>query len=158
MAFHVRFVPPFSLVYLPPPCYAEPRGRGLSTKLKMIPDGGPQILGTAETPDPSERRAHQRIQVLLEVDYRADDTFLFAYITDISAMGIFVRTAQPETPGTRIFLRFTPPPASLESDSRPDPTALELEALSQSVTSSSQDHRDSIESFLAKKPATFHGR
>lgn len=37
-------------------------------------------------------------------------------------------------------------------------TALELEALGQSVTSSSQDHRDSIEAFLAKKPTTFHGR
>jgi type IV pilus assembly protein PilZ len=56
-----------------------------------------------------ERRAHQRITVLLEIDYRADDTFLFAYITDISAMGIFVRTTQPEPPGTHLFLRFTPP-------------------------------------------------
>jgi type IV pilus assembly protein PilZ len=56
-----------------------------------------------------ERRAHERIKVLIEVDYRADDTFLFAYITDISAMGIFVRTTQPEPPGTRLSLRFTPP-------------------------------------------------
>ena len=56
-----------------------------------------------------ERRAHQRITVLFEIDYRADDTFLFAYITDISAMGIFVRTTQPEPAGTHLFLRFTPP-------------------------------------------------
>ena len=57
----------------------------------------------------AERRAHQRITVLFEIDYRADDTFLFAYITDISAMGIFVRTTQPEPAGTHLFLRFTPP-------------------------------------------------
>ena len=56
----------------------------------------------------ADRRAHHRIQVMLEVDYRAADTFLFAYITDISAMGIFVRTPQPEPPGTHLFLRFTP--------------------------------------------------
>lgn len=55
-----------------------------------------------------DRRSHHRIEVMLEVDYRADDTFLFAYITDISSMGIFVRTAQPEPPGTHLWLRFTP--------------------------------------------------
>src|SRR5439155_26197643 len=38
---------------------------------------------------------------------------LFAYITDISAMGIFVRTNTPETPGTRLNLRFTPPGGEL---------------------------------------------
>lgn len=37
-------------------------------------------------------------------------------------------------------------------------TALELEALGQSVTSSTQDHRDSIQAFLDKVPPTFHGR
>lgn len=56
-----------------------------------------------------ERREHERVEVSLEVDYRADETFLFAYITDISAMGIFVRTIAPEEPGTRLLLRFTPP-------------------------------------------------
>ena len=55
-----------------------------------------------------ERRKHERIEVLIEVDYRADETFLFAYITDISAMGIFIRTTQPETPGTHLSLRFSP--------------------------------------------------
>ncbi len=56
-----------------------------------------------------ERRIHERILVQIEVDYRCDDNFLFAYITDISAMGIFIRTTQPEPPGTRLNLRFTPP-------------------------------------------------
>src|SRR5205823_5784993 len=44
-----------------------------------------------------------------EVDYRAEDTFLFAYITDISTVGIFVQTLTPEAPGTRLNLRFSPP-------------------------------------------------
>lgn len=57
----------------------------------------------------SERRLHARIPVYIEIDYRADETFLFAYITDISAMGIFVSTRAPESPGTRLQLRFTPP-------------------------------------------------
>ena len=56
-----------------------------------------------------ERREHERVAVCLEVDYRCDDTFLFAYITDISILGIFVHTTRPESPGTRLMLRFTPP-------------------------------------------------
>ncbi len=55
------------------------------------------------------RRIHERVMVDLEVDYRASDTFLFAYITDISAMGIFVRTNTPEPEGTRINLCFRTP-------------------------------------------------
>jgi type IV pilus assembly protein PilZ len=45
----------------------------------------------------------------IEVDYKSADTFLFAYITDISAMGIFIRTNAPEAPGTVLNLSFTPP-------------------------------------------------
>ena len=56
-----------------------------------------------------DRRQFERVLVDLEVDYRCEDTFLFAYITDISAMGIFIRTNAPEPPGTRLNLRFTPP-------------------------------------------------
>lgn len=48
----------------------------------------------------------------LEVDYVCEDTFLFAYITDISAMGIFVRTTSPEAPGTQLTLKFRPPGAA----------------------------------------------
>ena len=54
----------------------------------------------------AERRIHERITTDIEVDYRASDTFLFAYITDISAMGIFIRTDTPEPKGTRLNLRF----------------------------------------------------
>jgi len=53
-----------------------------------------------------ERRVHERVAVRLEVDYRSDDTFLFAYITDMSAMGIFIQTTSPKPPGTSLNLRF----------------------------------------------------
>lgn len=56
-----------------------------------------------------DRRQFERVLVDLEVDYGGEDTFLFAYITDISAMGIFVRTNAPEPPDTRLNLRFSPP-------------------------------------------------
>jgi type IV pilus assembly protein PilZ len=58
----------------------------------------------------SDRRVHERVLVDIEVDYKADETFLFAYITDISAMGIFVRTNNPEPEGTRLNLCFRVPP------------------------------------------------
>jgi len=58
-----------------------------------------------------ERRAAPRVFVDLEVDYHCEDTFLFAYITDVSALGIFVRTNNPEAPGTRLNLRFKLPGA-----------------------------------------------
>jgi type IV pilus assembly protein PilZ len=60
----------------------------------------------------AERRQWQRVLVDLEVDYGDQDNFLFAYITDISATGIFVRTTTPEPPGTHLNLRFTPHGAS----------------------------------------------
>lgn len=56
----------------------------------------------------SERRAAPRVLVDLEVDYALEDNFLFAYITDISETGIFVRTTSPEQPGTLLNLRFAP--------------------------------------------------
>jgi type IV pilus assembly protein PilZ len=57
----------------------------------------------------AERRLHERVLVDIEVDYRADETFLFAYITDISAMGIFIQTNNPEPKGTRLNLCFRTP-------------------------------------------------
>ena len=56
-----------------------------------------------------ERREHRRVLVSMEVDYRCDKTFLFAYITDLSAMGIFIQTSEPLPPGTLLNLRFQPP-------------------------------------------------
>src|SRR5690242_14614206 len=69
---------------------------------------------TAEHAAASERRAAPRVLVDLEVDYASEDNYLFAYITDISETGIFVRTTSPEQPGTRLNLRFSP-----DNESRP---------------------------------------
>ena len=54
----------------------------------------------------ADRRVHTRVTVDLEVDYKSADNFLFAYITDISAMGIFIRTNEPLAVGTTLRLRF----------------------------------------------------
>jgi type IV pilus assembly protein PilZ len=80
--------------------------------------------GTAEVPvvDPAERRAAPRVLVDLEVDYASEENYLFAYITDISETGIFVRTTSPEQPGTRLNLRFRP-------DDAPDQIEIEGEVI-----------------------------
>ena len=53
-----------------------------------------------------DSRAATRVLVDLQVDYGHEDNYLFAYITNISATGIFVRTTTPEPPGTQLNLRF----------------------------------------------------
>ena len=42
------------------------------------------------------------------VDCRSEETFLFAYITNVSALGLFVRTDLPLPVGTPVRLRFAP--------------------------------------------------
>ena len=54
----------------------------------------------------AERRAAPRVLVDLDVDYRSEDTYLFASSRDISETGIFVRTIEPLAPGTQLNLRF----------------------------------------------------
>lgn len=54
------------------------------------------------------RRREPRHDVELEVDYAADGTFLYALATDISTMGIFLRTEHPLAVGTPVSMRFTP--------------------------------------------------
>src|SRR3954467_6617264 len=62
--------------------------------------------GSAEVPVvDSDRRAAPRVLVDFEVDYASEDNYLFAYITDISATGIFVRTTTPEQPGTHLNVK-----------------------------------------------------
>ena len=63
-------------------------------------------------PGDAERRRSPRVLVDLEVDFASEDNYLFAYITDISETGIFVRTTSPEQPGTHLNLRFRPDGAS----------------------------------------------
>ena len=73
----------------------------------------------------SERRAAPRVLVDLEVDYASEDNYLFAYITDISATGIFVRTTTPEGPGTHLNMRFATP--SIDPGESTRETMIEVE-------------------------------
>jgi uncharacterized protein (TIGR02266 family) len=82
--------------------------------VKGAPDRGPS--------DAADRRRAPRVLVDLEVDYALEDNYLFAYITDISATGIFIRTVTPEPAGTHLNLRFSPP-----EDWAPDDRPFELE-------------------------------
>ena len=59
-------------------------------------------------PEGIDRRESPRVFVGLEVDYGEQDNYLFAYIRDISATGIFIKTQTPEAAGTQLNLRFTP--------------------------------------------------
>src|ERR1700690_1992503 len=56
-----------------------------------------------------DRRGGERLDVLWSVDCETEDTFLYAAITNISEMGIFVRTTEPLAVGTSVILRFAPP-------------------------------------------------
>jgi type IV pilus assembly protein PilZ len=60
-------------------------------------------------PPPEDQRAAERVDVSWAVDCETDETFLYASITNISQMGIFVRTNEPLAVGTVVRLRFTPP-------------------------------------------------
>lgn len=55
----------------------------------------------------AERRRAPRVLIDLEVDYASEENYLFAYIKDISATGIFIRTTTPEAPGSHLNLRFS---------------------------------------------------
>jgi type IV pilus assembly protein PilZ len=69
----------------------------------------PSKAGTAKADDGADRRVHDRFDVTWAVDCVADDTFLYASITNISEMGIFVRSLEPLALGTRVVLSFAPP-------------------------------------------------
>lgn len=86
------------------------RRRRAPPSLEMAPSGPPPLAGS-EPADRRvrDRRAHERVLVNIEVDYACDETFLFAYITDLSEMGIFIQTRTPHSAGTRLNLRFRPP-------------------------------------------------
>jgi len=92
---------------------------------------GPKVKGdaVANTPVPvdqtDDRRRSPRVLVDLEVDCASEDNYLFAYITDISATGIFVRTTTPEDPGTHLNLRLSSEHDG--QDDEPESVPLELE-------------------------------
>jgi type IV pilus assembly protein PilZ len=54
----------------------------------------------------AERRNSQRFDTSIAVDYASGETFLFAYLKDISEMGIFIRANDPLSVGTKLRLRF----------------------------------------------------
>lgn len=55
-----------------------------------------------------QRRQAERVETTLRVDYRNEGTFLFAYATNVSSLGIFIHTRTPDTPGTVLDLQFGP--------------------------------------------------
>ncbi len=67
-------------------------------------------LDEAVSSDGRNRRTRERFEVTWSVDCATDDTFLFAAITNISEMGIFVKTIEPLAVGTALTLRFAPDP------------------------------------------------
>jgi type IV pilus assembly protein PilZ len=68
----------------------------------------------------SDRRRFPRYATRIEVDWASGETFLFAYITDISALGIFVQTEEPAPKGRRIRLRFGAPSDARAAEHYPD--------------------------------------
>lgn len=64
--------------------------------------------GDDEAKSARDRRTHERFEVTWDVDCVADDTFLFAAITNVSELGIFVRTLEPLAVGTELMLSFSP--------------------------------------------------
>jgi type IV pilus assembly protein PilZ len=78
----------------------------------MAGAGSPPRSAPPSEPPPepgSERREAERFDVEWAVDCETEDTFLFANITNISALGIFVTSREPLPLGTRLTLRFVPP-------------------------------------------------
>ena len=71
---------------------------------------GKEKLATSAE-DSAERRVFDRYDVAWAVDCQASDTFLYASITNISEMGIFVRTTDPLKLQTKLRLTFAPPGA-----------------------------------------------
>lgn len=68
--------------------------------------------GDSEEVPASDRRVAERVDVTWSVDCETEDTFLYASITNISEMGIFVATREPLEVGTELTLRFVPPGAA----------------------------------------------
>ncbi|MBK8169693.1 MAG: TIGR02266 family protein [Sandaracinaceae bacterium] len=53
-----------------------------------------------------DRRKYERYDTSISVDYVSGETFLFSYITNISEMGIFIRSEEPLPIGSHIQLKF----------------------------------------------------
>jgi type IV pilus assembly protein PilZ len=65
-------------------------------------------------PPDSDRRSNERFAVEWAVDCVGDETFLYAEVTNISQMGIFVACDEPFEVGTLLTLKFKPRDSDLE--------------------------------------------
>lgn len=72
--------------------------------------------GTEAGPGGADRREHERFDIELSVDWTSGENFLFSYITNISEMGIFIRSDDPAPVGTELRLRFGLEDEPLELD------------------------------------------
>lgn len=86
------------------PIDARESGRSSSSEPRSSSQGAEPLSGPV-----SERRSERRHEVVWAVDCETEDTFLYAAITNISELGIFVRTEQPLPVGTHLRLRFETP-------------------------------------------------
>ena len=58
-------------------------------------------------PKGSERRGAERFDVRdMKVDLQSQEAFLFAYVENISELGIFVASEQPQPVGSKLTLKF----------------------------------------------------
>jgi type IV pilus assembly protein PilZ len=73
------------------------------------PPGRESVPDDDLDPASLNRRRSSRFEVTWQVDCETEDTFLYAYITNISEMGIFVKTEKPLAVGTELVLRFSAP-------------------------------------------------
>jgi uncharacterized protein (TIGR02266 family) len=56
-----------------------------------------------------DRRTEGRAVIDVAVDFETDGLYLYAYLTDLSARGVFIMTNEPYPRGTRLKLRFELP-------------------------------------------------
>ena len=81
----------------------------MSAGEKDRPSKAPEVRKSIP-PDGKERRSYDRIPVGdWAVDFQSGDTFLYSYIQNISAMGIFVYSEKPLPVGSQLTLKFAPP-------------------------------------------------
>ena len=90
-------------------CSVTPAHNGVKRQQVSDEQGKPSDTPVSEHSPVSERRVYERIDVEWSVDCETEQTFLYASITNISEMGIFVTTHEPLEVGTRLTLRFALP-------------------------------------------------
>ena len=103
----------------------------------------------------ADRRKDVRVPTNIEVDYASENTFLFAYITDISSMGIFIKTDKPLEVGAPLQLRFTAP-ADVQQRMDDEPTGpldLQGEVVWNTKASQNRGHPGMGVKFTSLEPA-----